>query len=128
MRHTIAAHMRISETHLRRIFKQELNTSPIKYINNLKLEKAKNMLCLSNYSVNEIAYIVGFNDEFYLIISVRLPMQSLKSSLINVFVFSADRFFNCSISAFFLTSASALRIAFTESSLFCQFNMASLLS
>lgn len=55
----------ISETHLRRIFKQNFNISPIKYVNDLKLEKAKNMLCFSNYSISEIAFSVGFEDQYY---------------------------------------------------------------
>ena len=55
----------ISETHLRHIFKQNLNMPPIKYINSLKLDKAKNMLQASNYTVNEIASSVGFEDSYY---------------------------------------------------------------
>lgn len=55
----------ISETHLRRIFKQNFNISPIKYINCLKLDKAKNMLQSSNYTINEIALSVGFDDPYY---------------------------------------------------------------
>ena len=51
--------------HLRRIFKSAVNTTPVKYINYLRLEKAKNMLINSNYSVNEIAFSVGFEDAYY---------------------------------------------------------------
>lgn len=61
----IADYGGISETHLRRIFKQNLNISPIKYINYLKLNKAKNMLQVSNYTINEIASSVGFDDPYY---------------------------------------------------------------
>ena len=61
----IADYGGISETHLRRIFKQNLNISPIKYVNCLKLDKAKNMLQVSNFTINEIALSVGFDDPYY---------------------------------------------------------------
>ena len=60
-----ADYVGISETHLRRIFKQDFNISPIKYINCLKLDKAKNMLQSSNYTINEIALSVGYDDPYY---------------------------------------------------------------
>ena len=61
----IAGYAGISEVHLRRIFKCSVNTTPISYINQLRLEKAKNMLIQSNLSINEIANSVGFEDAFY---------------------------------------------------------------
>ena len=61
----IAMQLDISEVHLRRLFKSSANTSPIKYINFLRLEKAKNMLISSNLSIKEISNSVGFDDQFY---------------------------------------------------------------
>ncbi len=61
----IAEFARVSEVHLRRIFKAALNTSPIRYINLLRLEKAKNMLITSNYTVEEITFSTGFGDPYY---------------------------------------------------------------
>lgn len=61
----ISNHFGISEVHLRRLFNQTLCTSPIKYINNLKLDKAKNMLKISNYSIAETAQSSGFADPYY---------------------------------------------------------------
>lgn len=55
----------ISETYLRRLFKENLCVSPIKYINDLKLEAAKGMLAVSNYTISEIAQSVGFDDPYY---------------------------------------------------------------
>lgn len=55
----------ITEQHLRRLFSNSFNTSPIKYINGLRLERAKNMLLNSNYSIAEIAESSGFNDRYY---------------------------------------------------------------
>lgn len=61
----ISTHFGISEVHLRRLIDQSFCTSPIKYINNLKLDKAKNMLEISNYSIAEIAQSSGFADPYY---------------------------------------------------------------
>ena len=61
----ISKQLDISEVHLRRIFKSAVNISPVKYINFLRLEKAKNMLLSSNLTVFEIADSVGFEDQFY---------------------------------------------------------------
>lgn len=61
----IAVHAGISEVHLRRIFKSALNTTPTRYINYLRLEKAKNMLISSNYTIAEISLSVGFLDQYY---------------------------------------------------------------
>lgn len=61
----ISKQLDISEVHLRRIFKSAVNISPVKYINFLRLEKAKNMLLSSNLTVSEIADSVGFEDQFY---------------------------------------------------------------
>ena len=55
----------ISEVHIRRIFKAEANTTPIKYINFIRITQAENMLKSSNFSIAEIAESVGFNDPFY---------------------------------------------------------------
>ena len=55
----------ISDVHIRRIFKSEANTTPIRYINFVRLEQAENMLRSSNLSVAEISDAVGFSDPFY---------------------------------------------------------------
>lgn len=55
----------VSEVHIRRIFKAEANTSPVKYINLIRLEQAENMLKSSNLTVAEISESVGFADPFY---------------------------------------------------------------
>ena len=62
---SVAEFADVSETHLRRIFKATVNTSPIRYINFLRLEKAKNLLLNSNCSIEEIAALVGIPDPYY---------------------------------------------------------------
>lgn len=55
----------ISPAYFRRIFLKCRNTSPIKYINSLRLERAKELILSDFYSVNEISELSGFGDESY---------------------------------------------------------------
>ena len=48
-----------SHGHLCRIMKQKYNTTPIKYITNLRLEYAANLLATTNYDILTIAINVG---------------------------------------------------------------------
>lgn len=54
-----------SDAHLRRIFKRDFGMSPTAYATNIKLEKAKSLLCNTDYGITQIADIVGFNDIYY---------------------------------------------------------------
>ena len=55
----------ISEVHLRRILKSAVGTSPIRYVNSLRIEKAKTLLSESSLKVSDISAEVGFSDSFY---------------------------------------------------------------
>ena len=55
----------VCEVQLRRMFKNAVKTSPNRYINFLRLEKAKTLLKESNFTVEEIAYSVGIEDAYY---------------------------------------------------------------
>lgn len=61
----IAKHFFISETHLRRVFVKEFGIPPMKYLSDLRIEKAKNLLLTSDMSVYEIAEICGFGSVYY---------------------------------------------------------------
>jgi len=63
----IASFSEISDTHFRRVFKSVYGTSPNKYINSLRINKAKSMLANSNLSIEEISYKCGYNDYSYFI-------------------------------------------------------------
>ena len=52
----------VSEVYFRSIFKSMYGTSPIKYINSLKLTRAKELLCCEDIPINEVAYMSGYND------------------------------------------------------------------
>lgn len=50
----------ISETHFRRVFKENMNMSVIEYINLVRIQAACKLLKKTNNSMEEIAQIVGF--------------------------------------------------------------------
>ncbi|MNC16563.1 HTH-type transcriptional activator RhaS [compost metagenome] len=62
----IAAKSDISVRHLNRIFRAYYQTTPIAYIQRLRLEQACMQLKQTNRSITEISYLCGFNDSNYL--------------------------------------------------------------
>lgn len=55
----------MSESAFRRSFKAASGISPKRYINNLRIKKAKQMLVNSDASVSEICSSLGFYDNAY---------------------------------------------------------------
>ena len=55
----------ISRSSLQTFFKNNLNTSPKKYINELKLSKSKQLIKENKYTISEIAFMLGFNSVHY---------------------------------------------------------------
>lgn len=55
----------ISEVYFRRLFVKATGTSPIKYINNMKLAKAYELLQSGHYSVSETVDMTNFQDNSY---------------------------------------------------------------
>lgn len=55
----------LSLSSFKREFKKEFNDSPNNYIIGKKLEKAKELLSLTDLPISEIAYEVGFQDPLY---------------------------------------------------------------
>lgn len=54
----------ISRSYLYTIFKQDMNLSPQKYLSQLRMEEAKQLLQNTTNPVQEIAHRVGYKDEF----------------------------------------------------------------
>ncbi len=52
----------ITATYLRQLFKNVFGTSPLKYINNLKIERSKELIESGIYSISEAAFLSGFSD------------------------------------------------------------------
>lgn len=59
----LAASVNMSESRLQHLFKQEVQISIIKYANNLRLQKARELLETSHLQVKEIRMKVGLTNE-----------------------------------------------------------------
>jgi AraC-like DNA-binding protein len=55
----------LSSSHYSRLFKQYTNYSPIQYLMHLRMDRAKELLILSDYRLKAIAQSVGYDDELY---------------------------------------------------------------
>ena len=55
----------VSETYFRRIFKSTYSVSPLRYITNLKLEYASQLLLARLYTIPEVSEMAGFSDSKY---------------------------------------------------------------
>ena len=55
----------ISERYLRRLFSQYLNLSPLDYLNQLRINKAVELLKNTEMSVKEVCYLCGFRSPQY---------------------------------------------------------------
>lgn len=55
----------VNEKTVTRHFLKYQGQTPIKYLNNLRIEKAKTLLLQTSYKINEISLAVGFQDALY---------------------------------------------------------------
>lgn len=62
---TLAKISCLSKDHYIRIFKKEMKMTPVKYINQKKIERAQTMLFSGSHSVKDIAYALSFNNVSY---------------------------------------------------------------
>jgi len=62
---TLARKFRLSVRSLNRRFKLATNTTPLQYLQNLRIEHAKGLLKQSNLAVSEVADMVGYQDASY---------------------------------------------------------------
>lgn len=62
----LSGEFNINKHYLCRVFSKALGISPIRYVNNLRLEKTKDLLVESELSITEISEAVGFNSIHYL--------------------------------------------------------------
>lgn len=62
---TVAEHIYVSPTYLATLFKKEMGVPVGEYINALRIERAKKLLCESNTNVSSVAYEVGFSSTEY---------------------------------------------------------------
>ncbi len=62
---TLAELCMMSRSKMYRLFKEETGTNPIDYRNRLRIEKAKLLLSSDEYTVGEIAALLGFESIYY---------------------------------------------------------------
>lgn len=55
----------MGETYFRKLFNSQYHVSPVKYINALKIARAKELITSDMYSIREVATLSGFHDECY---------------------------------------------------------------
>jgi AraC family transcriptional regulator len=56
----------LSQTHLNRMFKQATGLSPYQYFIHLRIDKAKTLIKSREFTIGEIAVILGFTDQSHL--------------------------------------------------------------
>jgi signal transduction histidine kinase/AraC-like DNA-binding protein len=64
-RRDIAQHVSIAEDYLTYCFRQELGTTPMKYLQRYRVNRARQLLKESAKNITEIALMVGFSDSGY---------------------------------------------------------------
>lgn len=55
----------ISYTYFKKLFIEKYSIPPIRYVNNMRLERSKELLLTNKYSVSEIAEMCGFENTYY---------------------------------------------------------------
>lgn len=63
----MAHSINLSEPHLQQLFRREIGMSPIQYLRNLRLEKARELLDESFMHVKEIGFAVGVSDQSHFV-------------------------------------------------------------
>lgn len=61
----MAEYTKVSSFYLSKLFKEEKGITFINYLNEARLEKAKDLLKNSSYSIKEITAAIGYNDQNY---------------------------------------------------------------
>lgn len=62
---TLLEHLDCSSRQLLRVFKKQVRTSPIDYLIQLRMSKAKQLLLSTDFTLKEIAESVGYTDSYY---------------------------------------------------------------
>ena len=56
---------KISYTYFKKLFIERFGVPPVRYVNNMRLERSRELLLMNKYSVGEIAKMCGFEDTYY---------------------------------------------------------------
>ena len=61
----VAEHCCVSPCHLTHVFKAELGVSPVRYMQQMRVDRAKRLLADESIFVYEVAHKIGLDDPFY---------------------------------------------------------------
>jgi len=61
----LSKQVNLSTTHINRLFKKELNLTPINYLLKVRLKNSKRLLLSGNFTITEVALRCGFNSNAY---------------------------------------------------------------
>ena len=61
----ISNHVKLSESHLTKIFRNKTGTSPMDYFINLKMQEAIRLLTNQSLKIKEVAFRLGYSDQYY---------------------------------------------------------------
>lgn len=61
----ISDHVNLSENYLCRVFKEQVGTSIVSYLNKLRMDKAAELIVTGSSYMKEVASSVGISDQFY---------------------------------------------------------------
>ena len=77
----------MSDTYFRRLFVTRFGQSPLRYINNMRFERARELLCSEYYTIEEIAELCGFNNINYFSLFIKketgLPPTAYRKKLLD---------------------------------------------
>lgn len=62
---SLSAHTKVGERYMRQLFSRYMNISPIDYLNQIRINKAVELLRISEMSIKEICYKCGFKSPQY---------------------------------------------------------------
>ena len=62
---TVANALKVSSEHFIRVFKENTRQTPLQYINDAKMERAKILLKKSNLTIGEIAFRLGYKSRHH---------------------------------------------------------------
>nr|WP_319509510.1 AraC family transcriptional regulator [uncultured Draconibacterium sp.] len=61
----ISGHVKLSESHLSKLFRNKTGSSPMDYYINLKMQEAIRLLMNQTLKIKEVAYKLGYKDPYY---------------------------------------------------------------
>ena len=81
----LARAVHLSKDHFGRRFRREFGLSPMRYLLELRLRRARNLLLKSGLSVKQIALTVGFRDPLYFSRAFRRVLRQAPTSVRDIF-------------------------------------------